>query len=58
VLSTFTAAQAAGMAASVPLCRHMAGPDWHYEELPTWHWPMLSRPVDLAEILHRARPSS
>lgn len=58
VLSTFTAAQAAGMAATVPLCRHMAGPAWRFEELPTWHWPMLSRPADLAAILHRTRPAS
>lgn len=54
VLSTFTAAQARGMAATVPLCRHMAGDGWRFEELPTWHWSMLSRPTELAEILHRA----
>jgi hypothetical protein len=27
---------------------------WRYQELPTWHWPMLSRPAELAEILHQA----
>ncbi|MGB8385604.1 MAG: alpha/beta fold hydrolase, partial [Dermatophilaceae bacterium] len=41
VLSTFTAEQAQAMAATLPLCRHMAGTGWRYEELPTWHWPML-----------------
>ncbi|MDQ1304491.1 MAG: hypothetical protein QG671_318 [Actinomycetota bacterium] len=58
VLSSFTEAQAVGMAEAVPLCRHMAGDTWHYEELPTWHWPMLSRPAELAAILHRNRPTA
>ncbi|NLT56392.1 MAG: alpha/beta hydrolase [Actinomycetales bacterium] len=58
VLSTFTAAQACDLAETVPLCRHMAGDIWHYEELPTWHWPMFSRPVELAAILHRQRPTA
>ncbi|QLQ36563.1 alpha/beta fold hydrolase [Micromonospora robiginosa] len=58
VLSSFTAAQAREMAATMPLCQHMAGDSWRYEELPTWHWPMLSRPAELAEILHRARPTA
>ena len=55
VLSSFTAAQVEGMAATLPLYRHIAGDGWRYEELPTWHWPMLSRPVELAAILHQAR---
>ncbi|MBG0816434.1 alpha/beta fold hydrolase [Planomonospora sp. ID82291] len=54
VLCGFTAEQAQGMAAAVPMFRHMAGEQWRYEELPTWHWPMFSRPLELAEILHRA----
>lgn len=45
------------MAATVPLCRHMAGDTWRYEELPTWHWPMVSRPVELAAMLHRHQPA-
>lgn len=56
VLSSFTEAQATAMAATVPLCRHMAGDTWRFEELPTWHWPMLSRPAELAAILHRHWP--
>ena len=52
VLSSFTAEQVRGMAAAMPLCRHMAGDSWRFEELPTWHWPMLTRPAELAEILH------
>jgi pimeloyl-ACP methyl ester carboxylesterase len=55
VLSSFTAAQAQGMAGTMPLYRHMADDGWRYEELPTWHWPMLSRPIELAAILHQAR---
>jgi pimeloyl-ACP methyl ester carboxylesterase len=51
VLSSFTVAQIAAMAATVPLFAHMTGDRWRFEELPTWHWPMLSRPKELAEIL-------
>ena len=51
VLSSFTAEQVQGLAAQVPLFRHMAGEHWEYAELPTWHWPMVSRPADLAAIL-------
>jgi pimeloyl-ACP methyl ester carboxylesterase len=52
ILSSFTTEQIAGLAASAPLFRHMTGDHWRFEELPTWHWPMFSRPADLAEILH------
>lgn len=51
ILCGFTEAQARGMAAD-PTFRHMAGEQWRYAELPTWHWPMFSRPVELAELLH------
>jgi pimeloyl-ACP methyl ester carboxylesterase len=51
VLSSFTAEQVRAMAASRPMFRHLAGEVWRYEELPTWHWPMLSRAADLARIL-------
>jgi pimeloyl-ACP methyl ester carboxylesterase len=54
VLSSFTVEQVREMAATVPLCRHLAGDQWRYVELPTWHWPMLSRPAELARILHEA----
>lgn len=54
VLSTFTVEQVRAMAADLPLCRHMTGDQWRYEELPTWHWPMFTRPTDLADLLHRA----
>jgi pimeloyl-ACP methyl ester carboxylesterase len=53
VLCSFTAAQARAMAAA-PMFHHMAGEQWRYEELPTSHWPMFTRPADLAEILHGA----
>ena len=51
VLSSFTVAQTEAMAATAPLFQHMAGDRWRFAELPTWHWPMLSRPAELAEIL-------
>ncbi len=54
VLSSFTVAQVEQMAAAMPVARHMAGDSWRFVELPTWHWPMLSRPGELAEILDSA----
>ena len=29
----------------------MAGPNWWFVELPTGHYPMFSRPDDLAAVL-------
>jgi pimeloyl-ACP methyl ester carboxylesterase len=51
ILCGFTEDQARGMAASAPLFRHMDGDQWRYEELPTWHWPMFTRPTELAQLL-------
>jgi pimeloyl-ACP methyl ester carboxylesterase len=51
ITCSFTVAQIEALAASAPLFRHMAGDHWHYAELPTWHWPMFSRPADLAALL-------
>src|SRR5918993_2049320 len=34
-----------------PMFRGLAGPEWRFVELPTGHWPMFSRPEDLAELL-------
>ena len=53
ILCGFTEEQARAMAAA-PMFRHMAGDQWEFVELPTWHWPMFSRPADLADILHGA----
>ncbi len=36
-----------------PLFLEFADPTWRFEELPTGHWPMFSRPDDLAELLAR-----
>jgi pimeloyl-ACP methyl ester carboxylesterase len=33
------------------LFRELAGPEWRFAELPTGHYPMLSRPEDLAGLL-------
>jgi hypothetical protein len=34
-----------------PLFKELSGPEWRFVELPTGHWPMFSRPEDLAELL-------
>jgi pimeloyl-ACP methyl ester carboxylesterase len=54
ILCTFTTEQVHAMAATVPALRHMAGDTWRYTELPTWHWPMFSRPDELGKILDDA----
>jgi len=54
VMSSFAGAQARALAGTVPAFRHMDGDGWTYRDLPTWHWPMVSRPADLADILHEA----
>lgn len=51
VLCTFTLEQVRQMAPHVPAFAHMVDGDWTYVELPTWHWPMVSRPADLAAAL-------
>jgi hypothetical protein len=35
----------------VPMFAALAEPGWELLELPTGHWPMFSRPADLAELL-------
>jgi hypothetical protein len=34
-----------------PLSQGVTGPNWRFVELPTGHWPMFSRPEDLAAAL-------
>ncbi|MFC0556812.1 alpha/beta fold hydrolase [Planotetraspora thailandica] len=34
-----------------PLFASLSGPEWELHGLPTGHWPMLSRPADLAALL-------
>jgi pimeloyl-ACP methyl ester carboxylesterase len=52
ILCSFSLDQAQEMIASGnPLFRGLAGPEWRFVELPTGHWPMFSRPEDLAELL-------
>jgi pimeloyl-ACP methyl ester carboxylesterase len=49
---TFTLEQVKRLAASGnPVFASMAGPEWTYHALPTGHWPMFSRPADLAALL-------
>jgi len=51
ILSSMTVAQMEAGAAGNPLMRHMAGEQWTFAELPTWHWPMVDRPQELAALL-------
>ncbi len=39
------------IASGNPLFREMASPNWRFVELPTGHYPMFSRPHDLAAVL-------
>jgi hypothetical protein len=34
-----------------PVFRELASPTWRFVELPTGHYPMFSRPDDLAAVL-------
>jgi pimeloyl-ACP methyl ester carboxylesterase len=51
VLCSFSLDQLRQMAPVMPALTHMVEGDWTYVELPTWHWPMVSRPLELAEAL-------
>jgi pimeloyl-ACP methyl ester carboxylesterase len=52
ILCSITLEQVQEMIASGdPVFRELAGPNWRFVELPTGHWPMFSRPDDLAELL-------
>jgi pimeloyl-ACP methyl ester carboxylesterase len=52
ILCSFSLDQVQEMIASdTPLFRGLAGPNWRFVELPTGHWPMFSRPDDLAKLL-------
>jgi pimeloyl-ACP methyl ester carboxylesterase len=52
ILCSFSQAQVQELIASdEPLFRGLAGPNWRFVELPTGHWPMFSRPDDLAALL-------
>lgn len=39
------------IASDNPVFREMAGPNWRFVEFPTGHYPMFSRPDDLAVVL-------
>ena len=50
IATTFTPVQVRAMADDGnPIFAEMAGIDLHH--LPTGHWPMFSRPADLADLL-------
>ena len=35
-----------------PMFRELVGDEWTFIDLPTGHWPMFSKPKELAELLH------
>ncbi|GLX01861.1 alpha/beta hydrolase [Microtetraspora sp. NBRC 16547] len=41
-----------------PFFAALTGPEWELRELPTGHWPMLSRPADTAALLAEITPGS
>ena len=51
VLCSFSLEQLQQMAPHTPAFERMVDGDWTYVELPTWHWPMMSRPAELAKVL-------
>jgi pimeloyl-ACP methyl ester carboxylesterase len=58
IANSFPLAQVKELIASQhPWFRELAGPEWRLLELPTGHWPMFSRPDDLAEVLIDIAPS-
>ncbi len=42
------------VAGGVPTFSELAGDEWTFVDLPTGHWPMFSRPHDLAQLLMEA----
>ncbi len=49
---SMTVAEVDELVAAYPtMCSELAKPGWQVRELPTGHWPMFSRPRDLAELL-------
>ncbi|MER8236473.1 alpha/beta hydrolase [Streptomyces sp. NPDC094049] len=40
--------------AGVPMLAYLTQPPWRRFDLPTGHWPMLSAPAELADILDKA----
>ncbi|TMI71981.1 MAG: alpha/beta hydrolase [Bacillati bacterium ANGP1] len=41
------------IASGPPWARELSGPQWRFFELPTGHWPMFSRPDDVARLLDK-----
>jgi pimeloyl-ACP methyl ester carboxylesterase len=52
ILCSFSLEQVQAMIASgYPVFRELASPNWRFVELPTGHYPMFSRPDDVAGVL-------
>ena len=58
VLCTLSLADVKEMIASgLDWVQELAGPQWRFIELPTGHWPMFSRPDDVARLLDKLTAS-
>ena len=58
ITNSFPLAQVKELIASeYPWFGELAGQEWRFLELLTGHWPMFSRPDDLAELLTDILPS-
>lgn len=56
---SLTAAEVQEMIAAYPtVCSELAKPGWEVVELPTGHWPMFSRPRELAKLLGSLAPAT
>jgi pimeloyl-ACP methyl ester carboxylesterase len=52
IWSSMTVDEVQEMIATYPeMCSELTKPGWQVVELPTGHWPMFSRPRELAELL-------
>ncbi len=52
IWTSMTVAEVQEMIAAYPaMCSSLTAPGWQFIELPTGHWPMFSRPRDLADLL-------
>jgi pimeloyl-ACP methyl ester carboxylesterase len=55
ILCSFSEAQMRQLIeAGHPWGRGLTGPEWRFVELPTGHWPMFSKPAELADLLDEA----
>lgn len=50
ICCTIPLAAVRSMIGTAPVFAELAGPQWTFRELPTGHWPMITRPAELAAM--------